>query len=122
MASQLREFEAPIPAAANVANQREAILAATPTPPPPGQGDMAGGAPPPPPPPPPPLPGGPGQPNKMPNGVPQGLKPPLDSISLASNASSATVSSGSTLKSEETKPVKDERSDLLAAIRTGILH
>jgi len=44
----------------------------------------------------------------------------VDSLSIASNGSSATVSSGSTNKSEEKAPIKDERSDLLAAIRTGI--
>ena len=43
----------------------------------------------------------------------------VDSLSIASNGSSATVSSGSTNKSEEKAPIKDERSDLLAAIRTG---
>ncbi|KAK2154668.1 hypothetical protein LSH36_261g03049 [Paralvinella palmiformis] len=45
----------------------------------------------------------------------------VDAVSMASNASSNTISSSSTLKSEDTvAPVRDTRCDLLAAIREGI--
>ena len=44
-----------------------------------------------------------------------------DAVSIASNASSNTISSGSTMKSDENgAPVRDTRCDLLAAIREGL--
>lgn len=105
-----------------------------PTPPPP---EISDAAPPPPPLPPPPPPMNLNSGEKLANGMsgPAGVSAAaltarahnliptqLDSVSIASNGSSATVSSGSTNKSEEGQkaPVKDERSDLLAAIRTGM--
>lgn len=88
-----------------------------------------GGAPPPPPPPPLPVAGNElvmkqNGPDHLPNGtipsaVPPGLvAPQQDDVSVLSSTSSATGSSGSTLPVEEA--VRDERSDLLYAIREGI--
>ena len=102
-------------------------MASMPPPPPtPPLPDLHNGAPPPPPPPPLPVPGNElvmkqSAPDNLANGgIPTAVPSVLDEVSVVSSTSSATGSSGSTLPVEDSdKAVRDERSDLLCAIRDG---